>query len=119
MPNLVAVRRSSRKKGGGYRQTKKTAALYSRLSGYPASLGRREGGVGRGCKGGREGREGGWGREKGWRREGEGGLEAREGGGGREGGERGMEGREGPERSSGSLPPSSPPSLPLILFKTL
>ena len=41
-----------------------------------------------------------------------GGREGREGGGGREGG-RG--GREGPERSVGSLPPS----LPLILFKTL
>ena len=41
---------------------------------------------------------------------------------GREGegrGEGGGRGREGPERSSGYLPPSSPPSLPLILFKTL
>ena len=53
VPNLVAVRRSCRKRGGGGtdRQTKKTAALYSRLAGYPASLGR---------KGGREGGEGGW-----------------------------------------------------------
>ena len=41
--------------------------------------------------------------------------------GGREGGRegRGEGGREGPERSSGSLLPFSPPSLPLILFKTL
>ena len=44
--------------------------------------------------------------------------------GGREGGREGERasgerGREGPERSSGSLPPSSSPSLPLILFKTL
>ena len=47
VPNLVAVRRSCRKNGGGgYRQThththtqRDTAALYSRLAGYPASLG--------------------------------------------------------------------------------
>ena len=37
VPNLVAVRRSCRKKGGGGtdRQTKKTAALYSRLPNAP------------------------------------------------------------------------------------
>ena len=33
MPNLVAVRRSCRK-GGGYRQTEKTAALYSIIQAY-------------------------------------------------------------------------------------
>ena len=72
------------KKGGGVqteRQTKKTAALYSRLAGYLASLGRkdwgREGGLG----------EIGGGREE-WRMEGR-----EEGGGGLEGGMK--EGREG------------------------
>ena len=82
---------------------------------------------GRVGEGGR-GREGGEGRKGGSMREGEreGGSGEREGG--REGGwwrEREVEGegwyggREGPERRSGSLPPSSPPSLPLILFKTI
>ena len=65
VPNLVAVRRSCRKKWGVQtdRQTKKTAALYSRLAGYPASLGRegREGREGRGGEG-EEGREGDGGR---------------------------------------------------------
>ena len=36
-----------------------------------------------------------------------------------EGREGEREGREGGEVREGSLPPSSPPSLPLILFKTL
>ena len=74
------------KKRGGYRQTKITAALYSRLAGYPASLGKKGGREGRG---GRVGGEGGKGREgrEGWR------------------GRKGWRGgREGPERSSGSLP---------------
>ena len=40
--------------------------------------------------------------------------------GGREGGERVREGaREGGARAKLGFPPSSPPSLPLILFKTL
>ena len=41
VPNLVAVRRSCRKGGGGTdRHTQRdTATLYSRLAGYPASLG--------------------------------------------------------------------------------
>ena len=38
VPNLVAVRRSCRKGGGGYRQ-RDTAALYSRLAGLPGFAG--------------------------------------------------------------------------------
>ena len=74
----------SKKKGGGTdRQTKKTAALYSRLAGYPASLGR-EGRGGRGGEGGEGGGEG-----------------AREGA------------REGGARAKLVFPPSLEPSLPL------
>ena len=76
------------KKGGVQtdRHTKKTAALYSRLAGYPASLGGREGGEGGGGEG--------WG-GRGGGREGKGG---RGGDGGRgEGGKGGKGGREGRE----------------------
>ena len=72
----------------------------------------REGGGG-GRKGGWEVREGGEGGREGGR-EGERGGERR--GEEREGG---REGGRAPEQSSGSLLPFSPPSLPLILFKTL
>ena len=55
----------SKKKGGGTDRQRETAALYSRLAGYPASLGREGGGVRRGweardggSKGGRELRSG-------------------------------------------------------------
>ena len=101
-PNLVAVRRSCRKKGGVQtdRHTKKTAALYSRLAGYPASLGGREGGEGGGGEGwggrggGREGgREGKGGREGDGGREGEG-RDGGEGGKGGKGGRGGWEARE-------------------------
>ena len=69
-------------KRGGYRQTKKTAALYSRLAGCPACSGARvrgrEGEGGRGREGGREGWDGGEeGREGRGRR---GGMEGRDGG---------------------------------------
>ena len=84
VPSLVAVRRSCRKKVGGTdRQTKKTAALYSRL-------------WEKGREGGKEmERREGWG---GWREGNEGWRGGREGG--RDGGEGARErGREGPERS--------------------
>ena len=57
--------RVEKKRGGTDRQTKISAALYSRLAGHPASLGRKggregwRGGEGRGGGRGREGGEGG------------------------------------------------------------
>ena len=85
VPNLVAVRRSCRKKGvqTDSQTDKGTLQLYIVLAGYPASLGR---------KGGREGREGGEGGEGGEVGEaGEGGRERR----GREVVRGGRKGRKG------------------------
>ena len=72
-PRVVSKKRGVRT----VRQTNKTAALYSRPAGYPASLGRGRRGEGGRRGGGREGRE-------------------EEGEGGRDGGRRGREeGKEG------------------------
>ena len=129
VPNLVAVRRSCRKKGGGYRQTdrqaKKTAALYSRykcdritkiqkrairLTRALLRLERtmncwREGREGKGGWGreGGEGTEGGWGERVGRGREGEreGGERGRVGERGRAGREEGWGGRVGREVGEG------------------
>ena len=124
VPNLVAVGWSCKKKGGGVQTDKGKRQLYSRLAGYPASLGRKggrgreergregveEGGGGEGWElreggeeGGKEG-EGERGMKKGRGREG--GREGEEGEGGREG--EGGEGGRGAKRSSGSLPPALP-----------
>ena len=82
---------------------------YIVLAGYPASLGRKGGrrrkGEG-GREGGREGGERGRGGKEGW----EGREEEWEGGEGE---------REGPDALNEARVPSSPPSLPLILFKTV
>ena len=103
---------STKKGGGGYRQTdrqadrqtKISAALYSRLAGYPASLGRegREGEVeGAGGRRGGGGREGSEGREGGRLGGSEGGKGGEGGRGERDGGWGGREGREGGEGGRG------------------